>query len=161
LSAAHLVKLKGTCRDGQRVDEPAPTIAAGGNHAGMVYAFLTKFYGSGGQWQGCREPLHTVPATERFNVVLVYVGGEPYVIVDICMRMLTPRELARAQGFPDEYVIDKGADGQTLSKRDQVRLIGNSVPPAFARAIVRENVVRAGVVGPAKARRRKRKAVAI
>ncbi len=146
LASAHLIKLKGTCKDGQPIDQPAPTILAGGTHVGLIYGFLTKYYGSGGQWQGCDEPVHTIPSKGRFNLVLVHVQGEPYVIVDICMRMLAPRELARAQGFPEDYVIDRGADGQRLSKAAQVKLIGNSVPPDFEEAIVSENVVKQGVL---------------
>lgn len=55
------------------------------------------------------------------------------------MRMLQPRELYRAQGFPDSYVIDRGADGRTLPKDAQVRMCGNSVCPPLARAIVAAN----------------------
>ena len=42
------------------------------------------------------------------------------------MRMLTPRELARAQGFPDWYVLERTADGAPITKTAQVRGIGNS-----------------------------------
>lgn len=146
LAAAHMIKFKGSELADQPIDEPAPTICAQSNHAGCIYAFLTKFYGSGGQWQSCVEPLHTIPSKERFNVVLVRVNGEPYVIVDICMRMLSPRELALCQGFPADYIIDRGADGRCLTKAQQVKLIGNSVPPDFAEAIVTENVVKQGVL---------------
>ena len=62
----------------------------------------------------------------------VSIEGEPYVIVDIGMRMLTPRELARGQGFPDSYVL-------TGSNTNQVEKIGNSVCPAVARALVEAN----------------------
>jgi hypothetical protein len=55
------------------------------------------------------------------------IGGEPWMIVDIGMRMLTPRELFRAQGFPDSYIIDRTADGTPISKTDQIRMCGNSV----------------------------------
>lgn len=55
------------------------------------------------------------------------------------MRMLQPRELYRAQGFPDTYVIDRGADGRVLPKDAQVRMCGNSVCPPIAAALVREN----------------------
>jgi DNA (cytosine-5)-methyltransferase 1 len=61
------------------------------------------------------------------------------LIADIGMRMLQPRELYRAQGFPDSYAIDRGADGRALSKAAQVRMCGNSVCPPLARAIVAAN----------------------
>lgn len=67
------------------------------------------------------------------------VKGEDYLIADIGMRMLQPRELYRAQGFPDSYIIDRGADGRVLSKAAQVRMCGNSVCPPLARAIVAAN----------------------
>src|SRR3546814_2033286 len=75
--------------------------------------------------QGVNEPLRTMPTKDRFG--LVTVKGELYQIVDIGMRMLTPRELANAQGFPPEYVIDRKPDGTPLTKTAQVRMIGNSV----------------------------------
>lgn len=140
LVASHLVKLRGTCRDGQALDAPMPTITAGGSHVGEVRAFLIKYYGTGGQWAGCDEPMHTVTANDRMGLVTVRIAGEDYVLADIGMRMLTPRELYRAQGFPDSYIIDALADGKPLTKTDQIAQCGNSVPPDVAEAIVRENL---------------------
>lgn len=71
--------------------------------------------------------------------VTVTIRGQTYVIVDLGMRMLTPRELSTAQGFPLDYIIDRGANGKPLSKTAQVRMIGNSVCPPVAAAIVRAN----------------------
>lgn len=77
---------------------------------------------------------------------LILIGG--YVLVDITLRMLTPRELASAQGFGPDYIIDRGlfenpATGELewrpLSKRDQVRGIGNSVCPDEADALISAN----------------------
>ena len=62
-----------------------------------------------------------------------------YAIVDIGMRMLSPRELARAQGFPDSYVIEPVFEGKPLSKTAQVRMIGNSVCPDLSTALVVAN----------------------
>jgi DNA (cytosine-5)-methyltransferase 1 len=55
------------------------------------------------------------------------------------MRMLVPRELFRAQGFHDGYVIDVGPDGEALTKTAQVRMCGNGVPPVMSRALVAAN----------------------
>jgi DNA (cytosine-5)-methyltransferase 1 len=74
--------------------------------------------------------MHTVVSKARMGLVTVELDGEPYVLTDIGMRMLQPRELARAQGFPVSYVL-------TGSKAAQVARIGNSVPPAVVEAIVR------------------------
>ncbi len=65
-----------------------------------------------------------------------------YALVDLQLRMLVPRELARAQGFHDSYIIDHGADGRRLPKSSQVRMIGNSVCPPMARALVAANATR-------------------
>lgn len=141
IGAAHLIKLKGTCKDGKPVTDPLATVLAGGLHHALSVAYMIKYYGTGGQWQELHEPLHTIPTHERFGLVTVVIDGTTYVIVDILMRMLTPRELACAQGFRDDYVIDEGADGKNLSKRVQVRLIGNSVSPPPMQAIIRANVI--------------------
>ncbi|MFJ3316154.1 DNA cytosine methyltransferase [Herbaspirillum huttiense] len=133
---SHLVKLRNN-QFGQTVEEPMPTLTAGGGHVGEVRAFLVKYYSEGGQLQECKEPLHTIPTKERFG--LVTVQGEEYQIVDIGMRMLTPRELARAQGFPDDYVLDPMVNGKPLTKTAQVRMIGNSVCPPLARALLKAN----------------------
>lgn len=136
--ASHLVKLRGTCRDGQPVTEPIPSLTAGGTHVGEVRSFLMKYYSSGGQWQGLNEPLHTIPTKARMGLVIV--KGEPYQIVDIGMRMLQPHELFAAQGFPDDYIIDRDATGKRITKTQQVAKCGNSVSPAVAQALVAANM---------------------
>lgn len=135
LVTSHLVKLRGTCRDGQSVAEPVPTLTAGGTHVGEVRAFLSKYYGTGAIGQALGDPLHTV--TERGRFALVTVDGAPYEIVDIGMRMLTPREMFSAQGFPPGYRIDVVVDGAPITKTAQTRMCGNSVNPRVARALVR------------------------
>ena len=113
------------------------TVSTRGEHADAVLAFLCKYYGS--ERDGCdlREPLHTITTVDRFG--LVTMRGEQREIADIGLRMLAPRELYRAQGFPDSYRIDMGADGRALTQRAQVRMCGNSVCPPVAAAIVRAN----------------------
>lgn len=137
LVTSNIVKLRGTSRDGQPVDEPLHTISAGGTHHAEVRAFLIKYYGNEKDGVELREPLHTVPTHDRFGLVTIH--GEDYAIVDIGMRMLTPRELARAQGFPDSYILDPVVNGKPLSKSAQVRMIGNSVCPDVATALIRAN----------------------
>ncbi len=63
-----------------------------------------------------------------------------YRIVDIGMRMLQPRELYRAQGFPEWYIIDRDYQGVKYAKDKQVARCGNAVPPPFAEALVRANL---------------------
>lgn len=85
-------------------------------------------------------------AGKRFPLLFLQLNGAMHLVTDIAMRMLRPRELARAQGFPDWYVIDRDINGKPVSKANQVKLIGNSVPPQFAHAIAKANVVDAGVM---------------
>ncbi len=141
LVTSHLVKLRNN-GIGQDLRAPLDTITAGGQHFGEVRAFLLKFYSSGGQWQDLREPMHTIPANDRMGLVMVH--GEPYAIADIGMRMLTPRELFKAQGFPADYIIDRDITGRTFTKEAQVARCGNSVSPKMAEALVRANMVGIG-----------------
>jgi DNA (cytosine-5)-methyltransferase 1 len=134
LVASHLLKLKGTCKHGQAVDQPLATVQAGGLHYAEVRAFLIKYFGTD-QDPRLQEPLHTVTSKDRFGLVTVH--GQDYVIVDIGLRMLTPPELYRAQGFPEHYLISPVIDGKPLSKTAQVRMCGNSVCPPIAAAVAR------------------------
>lgn len=130
IAVSHLTQLRGSNRgNGGDIEKPMPAITAQGNHIGEVRAFMIKYFGQG-VGATCDEPMHTVTSRDRFG--LVTVEGVDYQIVDIGLRMLTPRELARAQGFPDSYIL-------TGSKSSQVARIGNSVPPPVVAAIVRAN----------------------
>lgn len=125
LITAHLTKFYGTST-GAALSEPAPTITSGGEHIGLVRALLEK---------------HAPPAQAQLSLLgslepgVVRIGGERWTIVDIGLRMLQPRELYRAQGFGDDYLIDLPG----LSKTAKVRLCGNSVCPDVAEALVRAN----------------------
>lgn len=138
LVTSNLIKLRGTCKDGQPVDQPMPTITAGGLHIGEVRAFLLKYYGNEKEGVSLADPLHTVTTNDRFG--LVTVEGIDYQIVDIGMRMLQPHELYAAQGFPSWYIIDQDYKGKKYAKDKQVARCGNAVPPPFAEALVRANL---------------------
>jgi DNA (cytosine-5)-methyltransferase 1 len=135
---SHLVKLRGTCRDGQRTDEPMPTITAGGTHVGEVKTLIAV---DGYDEQRAQQALeflreHCGPDSTG----LVTLDGVVYRIVDIGMRMLQPHELYRAQGFPEWYIIDRDYRGVKYAKDKQVARCGNAVPPPFAEALVRANL---------------------
>jgi DNA (cytosine-5)-methyltransferase 1 len=137
LISAFMVKFYGTST-GADVRSPMPTITAHGWHLAKVCAFLVKYYGQG-QANEIDEPLGTVTTRDRFG--LVTVAGEEYQIADISMRMLSPRELFLAQGFPASYRIDDfDVGGKPLTKSAQVRMAGNSVCPPLAAAIVTANM---------------------
>lgn len=142
---SHLMKMRGgddshyeSC--GVDVEEPLHTICASGKHMAEVRAFLIKYYGNEQNGHGLADPLGTVTVQDRFGLVTVTIDGEEYVIVDIGMRMLTPRELFNAQGFPPDYIIDRDAEGRPMTKTAQVAKCGNSVCPPLAEALVRANM---------------------
>jgi DNA (cytosine-5)-methyltransferase 1 len=139
---------------GQSMNEPAPTITAGGGgksslvefqlspeaEAGAlrVAAFLISYYGTENV-SAAGEPTPTITTKDRLGLVTVTIKGTPYVIVDICLRMLQPAELYKAQGFPTDYIISHGADGKPFTKTQQVHMCGNSVSPPPMAALARAN----------------------
>ena len=139
LVAGTLVGVGGRTGQGQSRSygpaQPMRTVTAKADTV-VVQASLTAYYGSD-QDTPLDDPLHTVTTKPRF--ALVMVNGAPHAITDIGMRMLQPRELFNAQGFPASYIIDRGADGRILSKAAQVRMCGNSVCPPLAQALVAAN----------------------
>ena len=138
LVTSNLVKMRGD-NVGQSVEEPVQTISAQGTHFAEVRSFLVKYYGNEQDGIQMDEPIHTVTARDRFG--LVTVAGEEYQIADIGLRMLAPRELFKAQGFPNDYIIgDDPSQGLTLTKSAQVRMCGNSVCPPLAAALVLANL---------------------
>lgn len=135
--ATSMVKMRGD-NVGSPADAPLHTVSAQGLHHAEVRAFLIAYYGNEKDGRGLPDPMGTVVSRERFG--LVTVDGTDYAIADIGLRMLTPRELYRAQGFPETYIIDRGVGGKKLPKDAQVRACGNSVCPPMARALVEANV---------------------
>ena len=139
---------------GQGLNDPAPTITAGGGgksslvelqlspeiEAGAlrVAAFLISYYGTENV-SDANEPAPTITTRDRLALVTVTIKGTPYVIVDICLRMLQPAELYKAQGFPGDYIISHGADGKPFTKTQQVHMCGNSVSPPPMAALARAN----------------------
>jgi DNA (cytosine-5)-methyltransferase 1 len=138
LVTSHIIQMNNHC-DGQEVTKPLNTIVAGPGHLGEVRTFLMSYYGNRNDiGQRIDEPLRTITSKDRFGVVTVH--GQDYQIVDIGMRMLEPRELFNAQGFPNDYIIDRDADGKEYPKTEQVARCGNAVPPPFAKALVEANL---------------------
>lgn len=141
LVSAYLVKWYGNEREGVSLFEPAHTVTTKDRlglvqcvqvPAGIIAPDMLD------RARECAAFLHQhLPQHFPEAADLVLVGD--YVLADITLRMLAPRELARAQGFPDSYVIERGADGRLITKTDQVRLIGNSVCPDVAEALIRAN----------------------
>lgn len=101
-----------------------------------VSQFIMEYYGSG-TGQSLLDPLHTVVTKERF--ALITVLGNEYVLLDICLRMLTPEELKLGQGFPKDYIIDRDYRWRKYPVSKQVARIGNSVVPIMAEKLVLAN----------------------
>ena len=119
-------------------DEPIGTLTAQSNHFAEVADFLIKYYNGDDNVEPVDQPLHTITAHDRMGLVTVH--GEDYQIVDIGLRMLTPRELFDAQGFPHDYIIDVDADGKEYPRSEQVARCGNAVCPPIPTALVRANL---------------------
>lgn len=136
LVTAHIMTMRKNM-DGQKADEPLSTVACSGAHHAEVQAFLVKYF-SGGAAKSIEEPLDTVTTKDRFGLVTIH--GQEYIITDIKMRMLEPRELFRAQGFPEDYIIEHDADGNPYPRNKQVARCGNAVTPPVPAALVRANL---------------------
>lgn len=111
--------------------------APAGSSRRAVLEFLWEHFGqpTAEDWA---DPTGTAEARLRFGLVIL--DGVTWQIVDIGMRMLTPRELFRAQGFGDDYIIDIEFNGKKLTKTAQTRMAGNSVCPDVAAAVLRANL---------------------
>lgn len=136
LVTAHIMTMRKNM-DGQPVDEPLSTVSCSGAHHAEVQAFLVKYFSTGAA-KSVNEPLDTITAKDRFALVTIH--GEEYIITDIKMRMLQPRELFNAQGFPEDYIIDCDADGHPYPKTKQVARCGNAVTPQVPAALVKANL---------------------
>lgn len=151
LVAANLVTLRNNM-DGADIDQPINTVTSSGNHHALVEchlskeveekalrvsSFLTTYYGNGQEFS-LDEPLATITTKDRLALVTVYYRGEPYVIVDITLRMLVPKELYSAQGLGKNYIFTHGHDGRKFSVSKQVKMVGNSVSPYPASALFSE-----------------------
>lgn len=136
LVTAHIMTMRNNM-DGQPIDEPLTTISCSGAHHAEVQAFLVKYFSTGAA-KSVNEPLDTVTTKDRFALVTIH--GEEYIITDIKMRMLQPRELFNAQGFPSDYIIDHDADGHPYVKSKQVARCGNAVTPQVPAGLVRANL---------------------
>ena len=143
LQTAHMVKMKGTNLGGQAQD-PLQTITAGGGHHGVVTTRIVKAEPGANlqNWPKIRAALNEFCDyhLEHTEVILFSIGGAWYFMADIGLRMLTPRELYRANGFPDDYKINRDYTGREYGKTKQVARCGNAVPPPFATALVRANL---------------------
>lgn len=141
LCAAHVVEFKG--QDiGQEPQKPLRTITASADEFAACNVYLAKMDGRDmGYWPKIRELLneHCGYSLKEDEVLLLQIGGSWYFISDITLRMLTPRELYNAMGFPPDYIIDRDYLGNAYGKSKQVARCGNAVCPPMATALVKAN----------------------
>jgi DNA (cytosine-5)-methyltransferase 1 len=147
---SNLVKLRGTS-SAAAVDEPLGAITAGGQHHAEVRTTFARSAQSEQRREQVRAFLREYcPSLKHAEFPeLVTINGELMEVVDIGLRMLVARELANAQGFPRSYILDPFFTkvckrGRTTTRRlsssAQVRMIGNSVSPPPAVALIRVNI---------------------
>lgn len=140
---AHVVKFKGD-NLGHGADEPMQTVTTSAGEFAVCKAYLAKMHGGDelGYWPLIRDLLnefcgYTLADDE---VLLLEIDGVLYYIADIGLRMLSPRELYNAMGFPPDYIIDRDYEGNEYKKSAQVARCGNAVCPPVASALVRANL---------------------
>lgn len=142
LCAAHVVEFKG--QDiGQEPQKPLRTITASAGEFAACHTYLAKVGGADlMHWPEIRELLnaHCSYSLADDEVLLLEIDGGYYFIGDILLRMLTPRELYNAMGFPPDYIIDHDYRGKVYGKTKQVARCGNAVCPPMAAALVRANL---------------------
>ena len=141
--AAHVVKFKGD-NPGHGADEPMQTVTTSAGEFAVCKVYLAKIRSGDdlGHWPEIRALLnefcgYTLAEDE---VLLLEISGALYYIADIGLRMLSPRELYNAMGFPPDYIIDRDYLGNEYKKSAQVARCGNAVCPPVASALVRANL---------------------
>lgn len=142
VTAAHIVEFKG--QDvGQSLNKPLRTITASAGEFASCQTVLKKAdCESLIRWPKIRTLLNRYCGyhLDQDEVLLLEIGGIAWYIADITLRMLTPRELYNAMGFPPDYIIDRDYKGNTYGKTKQVARCGNAVCPPLASAMVRANL---------------------
>lgn len=143
LTLAHLAHFKGKDK-GQSCHDPLMTVTARDGQFADVRTTIVKWDGQTdlGYWSEVRKMLNQYCGYNLADdeILILNIRGIWYFISDIGLRMLTPRELYDAMGFPHDYIIDKDINGNPITRADQVARCGNAVCPAVAEALVRANL---------------------
>ncbi|WP_299144064.1 DNA cytosine methyltransferase [uncultured Tateyamaria sp.] len=153
LVAPFFAKYYGTAQ-GNRTDDPCHTITVQDRFAHVQADLAPPAFGIEHEERAreVAEFMRAHGAWDGGEFVTLTIDGDTFVVVDIGLRMLTPRELFNAQGFPPDYVIEgvwNEVDGdwawQPFTKSVQVSCCGNSVCPGLARALVEANATHLAV----------------
>lgn len=107
-------------------DRPLMTVLASKSPAALSTPLVRPFVDDyDGPAKAISQPLGTVTSRDRFALVVPELW--PWGL-DVRYRMLQPRELKQAQGFPADYEISG-------NKTDRTSQIGNAVPVNLAKAL--------------------------
>jgi len=166
LQTAHLQQYNGAS-EAQPIDEPMPTVPTK-DRFGLTAATLCQYNGAS-ECQPLNEPVSALLGQNKMSLVKfpleeggghyekvraflrkwgvigpdeeaeVVIDGVRLRIVDIGLRMLRPRELFLANGFPPDYIINPMYKGKPLTITSQVKKCGNAVPPQFVTAVFTAN----------------------
>lgn len=143
LIATHIAEFKGADK-GQDARLPLRTITASAGEFGLVSVRFEQHEDCPdfGYWPNVRDLLNKFfgYTLQENEILLLNIGGTDFYIRDILMRMLAPRELYNAMGFPPDYIIDRDYEGNAYGKSKQVARCGNAVCPPMAEAVVRANL---------------------
>ena len=143
LTTAHLISYYSGNEHAANIKAPLHTITTKDRH-GLVETRIERIEGAVnlGCWPEVRNMLNEFCGYDikEDEILLLRISGADYFIADISLRMLAPRELYNAQGFPPDYIIDKDCNGKNYNRTKQVARCGNAVPPPFAEALVRANL---------------------
>lgn len=143
LCMAHIAEFKGKDK-GQAADAPLRTITACDGEFGAVKTYIVKAIPGVNlyNWHKVRELLnkHCGYELKDDEILLFRIGREYYFIADIGLRMLCPKELYAAMGFPEDYIIDRDYLGNEYRRTYQVARCGNAVCPQIAKALVQANL---------------------
>lgn len=143
LISANLLELRNN-KFASDITDPISTITTSGAHHGLVTYELShdvviekalrvaEFIGQ----YSAIPAFESMTVEQKLELVSIKVKGLIYVIVDITLRMLKPKELYSAQGFPKDYIFTHGHDGRLFSVAEQVRMVGNSVSPYPGTALI-------------------------
>ena len=149
LVAAHLTQYFGSADD-VKITEPMRTITTR-DREGLIAAHIAKYepMADTGRWPLVRELLnkHCGYDLADNEILVIRYDGADWFIRDISMRMLAPRELYNAMGFPPDYIIDRDYMGKPYPRQQQVARCGNAVCPPMARAVVAANLPEYSVEG--------------
>lgn len=143
IAFAHLAHYKGEDK-GQDPQDPLMTVTARDGQFGVIRSEIAAFTDDAdlGNWCAVRDLLNRFCdyKLKDDEILLFLIAGVLYFIADIGLRMLAPRELYDAMGFPHDYIIDTDDRGRPISRANQVARCGNAVCPPLSKAMVEANM---------------------